>query len=77
MNCMLAKYMGKEKTEECCGGVYCFPYRKLYGESGEGGLIGLANIPKKYKDVMLEDLPIKEQNPSTYETIETYIENVT
>jgi DNA replication protein DnaC len=55
---------------------YCFPFRKAHGESGEGGIVGLANIPKQYRNCTVQNLPIEKDNPEAYEAIKTICSNV-
>jgi DNA replication protein DnaC len=68
----VCKFAGKES--HCHD--YCFPFRKAHGESGEGGIVGLSQIPKKYKQCKPSNLPIKEENPDTYEAIMSICENI-
>lgn len=65
--------IGKHDTE--CKGD-CYPSVLAYGLSGNGGFMASSNIPKKYQNIFLEDLPIKEANPKAYAVSNAYIENV-
>ncbi|MED4841536.1 ATP-binding protein [Weizmannia sp. CD-2023] len=66
------KYAG---TESHCHD-YCFPFRKAHGESGDGGLVGLSQIPKKYRACRVSNLPIKDENPETFEAVVSVCEHI-
>lgn len=68
----VCKYAGRESY---CHD-YCFPFRKAHGESGDGGLVGLSQIPKKYRACRVSNLPIKGENPETYEAVVSICENI-
>lgn len=46
----------------------------MYGTTGEGGLWATRNVPKRYSNVLLENLPIK--NEPVYERMVAYIKDV-
>lgn len=54
----------------------CFPFRKAHGESGESGLVGLADVPKKYRNCKLDNLPIEQENPVAYVAIKHISQNI-
>jgi DNA replication protein DnaC len=73
--CLLAKYCSKAGNPVFCHAL-CFPYTRLYGENGDGGLLAVANIPKKYRNSTLERLPIKEENPKAFAIVQRYGQKV-
>lgn len=73
--CLLAKYCAKAGNPRFCN-AYCFPHTRLHGENGDGGLLSVANIPKKYRNSTLENLPIKDENPKAFELIQRYGQKV-
>lgn len=48
----------------------------LHGSSGDGGFWASTNVPLKYRGCLLENLPIKEENPNAYKVVEKYIGNI-
>lgn len=58
------------------GGIPCYPYVLLHGTDGNGGFWATRNVPKKYDECLVEDLPIKEDNPKIYGAVINYIDNV-
>lgn len=48
----------------------------FYGSDGNGGLWKTRNVPAKYSDTWLEDLPIEADNPLAYRTIQKYCDNI-
>lgn len=55
----------------------CFPRTLMHGQDGTGGIWKSTQIPKRYQNSFLVNLPIKEQNPTAYAFIEKYINKVT
>lgn len=53
-----------------------YPYIFLYGNDGKGGLWKTRNVPSKYTDNLISNLPIKEDNPVAYSTIEKFTGDV-
>jgi len=68
-------FSGIGKHPENCDGS-CYPSVLAYGLSGNGGFMKTSNIPKKYRNNFLEDLPIKQDNPKAYAVANAYIKNV-
>lgn len=54
----------------------CSPFLLTHGVTGTGGYWKGRNVPKKYQDAFLTNLPIKEDNPVAYAFIQRYIGNV-
>lgn len=48
----------------------------MYGSSGKGGLWKSRNVPSKYSECWLEDLPIEAENPVAYATVKKYVEGI-
>jgi DNA replication protein DnaC len=73
--CLLSdvcKFAGKES--HCHD--YCYPFRKTHGEDGDGGIVGLSQIPKKYRGCRPSNLPIEEDNPDVYQAVLHICENI-
>jgi DNA replication protein DnaC len=73
--CKLA-YKCKQAGNETFCNNHCFAYKKLHGESGNGGVYRLADIPKKYQDSTIYNLPFKDENPLAYKVLKTYGDNI-
>ncbi|MFT8313310.1 MAG: ATP-binding protein [Clostridium sp.] len=54
----------------------CYPHVFLYGIEGTGGFWRTRNVPKKYENSFLKNLPIKEDNPAIYKAVEIYIADI-
>lgn len=73
--CALSSHCKRAGQERFCN-ITCFPYVVLHGISGNGGIWGALNVPSKYKNCFMSNLPIKEENPITYEIIRRYCGNI-
>lgn len=73
--CLLAYKCKKAGDVGQCNRL-CFPFTKLQGETGTGGLWGLAEIPATYGFLMAGELPFKEANPAAFEIISRYCKHV-
>jgi len=56
--------------------VFCTPFILLHGVEGKTGLWGNMNVPKKYRNCDLSNLPIKASNPVAYAWVSKYVNNV-
>jgi DNA replication protein DnaC len=56
--------------------VLCPPFMLLHGLEGNTGLWRGRNVPPKYKDCFLDNLPIKADNPVAYAWTHRYIGNI-
>lgn len=66
-----------EKLREYLADPTSYPAVFMYGADGNGGLWKTRNVPAKYSELWLEDLPESlGDNPVTYATVEKYISNV-
>lgn len=65
-----------EKLREYLADPNSYPAIFMYGSDGKGGLWKTRNVPAKYSDIWLEDLPIKAENPVAYATVEKYVQSV-
>src|SRR5690606_28213841 len=54
----------------------CYAFRKTHGESEVGGVHGLSDIPKKYRDARVKNIPFAKQNPEAFAVVTNYIENI-
>lgn len=73
--CLLAKYCSKAGNPMFCN-HYCYPYTRLHGEDGDGGLIAVANIPLTYRACTIDNLPFEKDNPKAYNLIRRYGQKV-
>lgn len=71
-NCNFSRSCKKCDTSECS--PICYPYVFMYGITGEGGLWATRNVPKRYSNALLENLPIK--NEQVYKRMIAYIKDV-
>ena len=75
MECKFQRTCKKYQNGECPGVIpTCYPYVFLHGQEGEGGLLATRNLPRKYSDCLIDNLPIK--NEPTYKKLIQYIEDV-
>lgn len=72
--CRLADRCKLAGSERC--NVLCPPFMLLHGLEGTTGLWKGRNVPPKYKDCFMSNLPIKEANPVAYNWTRGYIGNV-
>jgi DNA replication protein DnaC len=49
----------------------------MHGMNGDGGIWRATQVPKRYQNSFLRNLPIEEQNPQAYAFIKRYITKVT
>lgn len=73
-DCRLKRECKRYNTEHC--NEYCYPRVLLHGTGGTGGFWATRNVPRKYSDCLLENLPIKEDNPKIYKAVEGYVGDV-
>lgn len=73
-SCMFNRTCKKKDTAEC--NKLCFPFVVLHGSNGDGGFWRATGVPTKYKKCLMENLPIKEENLKTYNTIEKYLSKI-
>lgn len=73
--CNLAPFCKVAGDSRHCG-QHCFAYTRMHGEKGNGGLVGVSNIPKKYQRSFIENLPFENENPEAYEDITRYSRNI-
>ena len=72
MDCKFYRTCKKYGTEDC--NSTCYPYIMLHGLSGTGGFYNTSNIPSRYKDCLVDNLPIKDNpiNKEKYDRIVRY-----
>lgn len=61
-----------DKFIELLSDTSSYPYIYLFGTDGNGGLWKTRNVPVKYSDCRLNNLPTQEANPTGYATVEKY-----
>lgn len=69
--CLLAPLCSKAGNPQYCNSL-CFPYTRLHGVNSDGGLLGVANIPAKYKTTTIEKVPFEKENPKAYLIVQKY-----
>ena len=70
-NCKLKNYCKQQKCD-----FRCYPYTILHGVDGKTGLWKTRNVPKKYDNYFLENLPPIDP-PQTRKAITDYVNRVT
>lgn len=73
IDCKLKKYC-KAPEGQC--GFKCYPFAVLHGVEGKTGLWKTRNVPKKYDNCFLENLPQLEPD-QTFKRMQQYINTVT
>lgn len=68
--------LASDKLLELLEDQQSYPFVYMYGSDGTGGLWKSRNVPAKYSDAWLNELPIKDSNPVAYATVEKYINDV-
>lgn len=53
-----------------------YPAVFMYGSDGKGGLWKTRNVPAKYTECWMENLPIEAANPKAYATVEKYVSDI-
>lgn len=66
----------QDKLLELLADENSYPYIFMYGSDGTGGLWKSRNVPAKYSNNFIDSLPIAEENPVAYATVEKYVGNV-
>lgn len=74
--CMLASRCKKAGDPDHCNAL-CYPYLKMHGESGRGGILGLADVPSDYSRQLASSLPFKTENPEAFAVVSAYCKNIT
>ncbi|WP_163530913.1 ATP-binding protein [Halobacillus ihumii] len=69
--CLLAEYCSKAGNPTFCNPL-CFPFTRMHGVNGDGGLLAVANIPNKYKNATIQNLPFEESNPKAFLITQKY-----
>jgi len=72
MNCNFSRSCKRYDTPEC--NSICYPYVFMYGTTGDSGLWSTRNVPKRYSNYLIENIPIK--NEPVYERMVAYIKDV-
>lgn len=53
-----------------------YPAVFMYGSDGKGGLWKTRNVPAKYSECWMENLPIEAANPKAFATVEKYVSDI-
>lgn len=72
--CKFAGTCLKAGTESCNN--LCYPFVFLHGTQGDTGIWKTRNVPKKYDNCWMHNIPIKESNPKAFSVIEKYCGSV-
>lgn len=70
-NCILANKCRAADTEAC--NALCQHYLIMHGQSGAGGRIGAACLPRDYRLVTVQNSPVRVDQPEVYKTIDAYV----
>lgn len=73
INCNLRHICKLANDPDRCVPI-CPHYIILHGESGQGGRVGAAGIPKDYRKVTLATSPVREKQPKIYRDLKLYLE---
>ena len=73
--CLLASKCKKAGDHSKCNDL-CFPFVRLHGETGNGGVLGAAQVPKVFRSILLKDLPFQTDNPKAFKTIKFYVSDI-
>ncbi|MCW2278754.1 ATP-binding protein [Heliophilum fasciatum] len=74
-NCLLKSKCKQAGNLAFCGPL-CYAFLKLQGETGRGGIWGLAGIPKTYAGVTAARLPFEQDNPVACTAVQKYCADV-
>jgi len=66
----------QDKLLELLADETSYPYVFMYGSNGNGGLWKSRNVPAKYSESWLSNLPIAADNPVAFATVEKYVNSV-
>ena len=61
-------------TDKC--NKHCYPFVMLHGTGGNAGFWGALNVPNRYKECLIENLPIGGDNPNVLAVVNKYIGNI-
>ena len=56
--------------------VLCSPFILLHGTEGNTGYWRARNVPPKYSNALMSNLPIKAENPTAYQWVQKYVGNI-
>lgn len=73
-DCMFRFMCKKWNGEEC--NKLCYPFIMLHGQKGDTGFWRATGVPAKYKGIVVQNLPIREDNKEAYKTIERYVSKI-
>lgn len=73
--CAVASKCKRAGQAQYCNNL-CFPYVRLYGESGNGGVLGVASVPKAYRTSRAANLPFEKTNPEAYKFVRLFCKAV-
>lgn len=76
MECRFYRTCKKYKTNEC--GPTCYPFVMLHGLDGKGGFFATTNIPERYRNNLMDNIPVKDsaENAKMYEKLLRYSQNI-
>lgn len=73
--CLLATKCKRAGDPNTCNEL-CFPFIRLHGESGGGGLLGVAHVPKAYRRSTVANLPFEQDNPKAFGMVCSYCNQI-
>ena len=71
MDCKFKDTCKNYNTDTCNN--LCYPYVFLHSKQGNKGLYGSTGVPARYKDCLMNTLPIEADNPAVYKVIKKYV----
>lgn len=72
--CKFSRTCKNKDTDKC--NKMCFPFVVLHGSSGDGGFWSSTNVPSRHRSCLIENLPIKSDNPNAYKVVEKYVSDI-
>lgn len=72
--CKFKRTCMNKDTDKC--NKHCYPFVMLHGTGGNAGFWGALNVPNRYKECLIENLPIGEDNPNVLAVVNKYIGNI-
>jgi DNA replication protein DnaC len=68
--CILSPYCTLASSEKCTPS--CGSFIAVHGYSGNGGRVASANVPADYRNINLNNSPVRESQKAVYETLDKY-----
>jgi DNA replication protein DnaC len=72
--CIIAAACNLAGVEGQCNN-FCPHFIALHGSNGGGGRVALANIPRQYADITVDNSIVRKSQPKAYEIIDAYVQS--